>query len=126
VFVPCANEGAGETVLLLGELHIVFHITITEDGHVTVKSQANPQGVSGVGSTTGDKYQGTGVTSTTATFDEVEEFPAEFTLINNFRIIGQGPAGNDLLVHTTDHVTVNANGEMTADVHIENVTCEPT
>jgi len=36
----------------------------------------------------------------------------EETFINNFRIIGQGN-GNNLLMHETFHVTVNANGALT-------------
>ena len=39
----------------------------------------------------------------------------EETYINNFRIIGQDP-DNNYLVHETFHVTVNANGELTAFV----------
>jgi hypothetical protein len=123
VFVPCANAGAGEIVALSGDLHDLFHVTISASGQVTVKFQDNPQGVSGVGQTTGDTYQGTGVTQQMITFDGVDGFPFEFTFINNFRIIGQGP-GNNLLVHATEHVTVHANGEVTAVVTNLSVDCK--
>src|SRR5512135_867937 len=94
VFVPCANGGAGEVVNLSGDLHDLFHITYDGQGGVHVKVQDNPQGISGVGLTTGDKYQGTGVTETEFNVKVGEEY----TSVNNFRIIGQGP-GNNFLVH---------------------------
>ena len=45
------------------------------------------------------------------------------TFINNFRIIGQGP-GNNYLVHQTVHLTVNANGVVTASVSNSSVECK--
>ena len=119
VFIPCANAGVGEDVDLSGNLHVLFHTTDDAQGGFHVKSHAQPQGVSGVGQITGDKYQGTGVTQ--------DQFNAqvgeEFTFVNNFRIIGQGP-GNNFLVHQVIHVTVNANGEVTAEVDLFSEDCK--
>jgi hypothetical protein len=113
VFVPCADGGAGEFVELTGNLHILSHTTVNGN-RFNVMSHFQPQGISGVGQSTGDRYQGTGVTQ--------ERFGGSFvngqfsdTFINNFRIIGQGP-GNNFLVHQTFHLTVNANGEITTFV----------
>ena len=119
-FVPCANGGAGEIVLIEGTLHIQNHITIN-DNRVSLKVHFQPQGGTGVGLTTGDTYQATGVTQ------EQDSLPltdgaAEFTFINNFRIIGQGP-GNNLQVHQTVHVTVDANGVVTTVVDNTSVDC---
>jgi hypothetical protein len=84
-------------------------------GGVHVKSHAQPQGISGFGQTTGAKYQATGVTQ--------ERFSINpFTFVNNFRIVGQGP-GNNFLVHEVFHVTVNANGTVTAFVDRVSVEC---
>lgn len=109
VFVPCANGGAGETVTLTGDLHVLMNITFDNAGGVHVKEHFQPQGISGVGDITGAKYQATGVTQ--------DEFNAKFgyeeTFVNNFRIIGQG-RGNNFLVHEVFHVTINANGDVTA------------
>ena len=108
VFVPCANGGLGEDVELSGTIHDLFHVTVN-DNTVHVKTHDQPQGVTGTGLVTGDKYQGTGVSQ--------DEFTAavgqEETFINNFRIIGQGP-GNNFLVHENFHITINANGTVTA------------
>jgi hypothetical protein len=85
--------------------------------HVTLHVQ--PAGVSGTGQTTGDRYRGTGVTQ--QQFNTVGA--STQTLLNNFRIIGEGPR-NNLLVHHTFHVTVNANGEVTATVDNFNLECQ--
>ena len=110
VFVECANGGAGEEVHLTGYLHVTFSQTFDNAGGVHVKMHANPQGISGIGQTTGDQYRGTGVSQ--------DQFNAkvgeEYTFINNFNIIGQGP-GNNALVHENFHITIDANGNLTAD-----------
>ena len=86
----------------------------------TVKGHFQPQGLTGVGLTTGDKYQATGVTQ------EIDHFGAGFpiisTFINNFRFIGAGP-GNNLLFHEESHVTINANGVITALVDHISLEC---
>jgi hypothetical protein len=78
-------------------------------GGFHLKGQDNPQGISGTRLTTGDKYQGTGVTG----FEFSGKVGFEETDVNNFRIIGQGN-GNDFLVHDNLHITVNADGTLTA------------
>jgi hypothetical protein len=113
VFVPCANNGAGETVLLTGDLHVLMHVTESSSGNFHVKVHFQPMGISGEGAVTGDQYHGTGVTQ--EEFNVNGPLPSTDTFINNFRIIGQGP-GNNFLVHQTFHITINANGEVTAFV----------
>src|SRR5262245_66489058 len=63
--VPCAADGAGELVDLGGTLHLLFHTTLDGSGGFHTKVHANPQGVSGIGLTTGDVYRGTGVSQET-------------------------------------------------------------
>ena len=121
-FVSCAAGGAGELVAISGDLHIVFTSTFSASGEVTSMSHFQPQGVSGFGLITGDKYQGTGVTQTTYHVDGRDGFPWNLTEINNFRIIGQGP-GNNADVHSTLHITVNADGTATVTLIDSKVTC---
>ncbi len=109
LFVPCA----GEVVQLAGELHDSYHLTINGNNY-TMKYHTNPTGVVGTGVITGDRYQGTGVTQGLNSGSLVNG-RIEFTYINNFRVIGQG-TGNNFLVHTTQHVTVTPNGDLTANV----------
>ncbi len=118
VFVSCANGGSGEFVELTGNLHEVFTVTFNANGGIHVSTLDNPQGITGTGFTTGVKYQGTG--ETRDGFTSMVGF--EETYVNNFKIIGQGP-NNNFLVHENFHVTVNANGTLTAFVDNFSVVC---
>lgn len=109
VFVPCANGGSGELISVSGPLHDLFHVTFNSAGNGVLKFHDQPQGISGTGFVTGDKYQATGVTQETVNFNT----GFELTFINNFRMIGQGP-GNNFAVHDNFHITVNANGDVTS------------
>jgi hypothetical protein len=121
VFVPCANGGAGEDVVFTGNLHSLITFTINGN-NVSGKYHSQPQGLSGVGTITGDKYQGTGVTEGTfkASFQNGQY---QQTDVNNFRLIGQGK-GNNYLVHSIFHFTINAKGEVTAFVDQVSVECK--
>lgn len=107
VYVPCANQGAGELVQLSGPLHIL--ITFTTNGRTfSGTSRFQPKGISGVGVDSGDRYNATGTTQ--------DNFSGSFikgqstaTFVNNYRIIGQG-SGNNFVLHENFHVTFNANG----------------
>src|SRR5690349_10017888 len=64
VLVPCANGGAGEDVVFLRDHHVL--LTSTVNGNkVRLQSHFQPQGLQGVGTVTGDKYNATGVTQET-------------------------------------------------------------
>lgn len=110
VFIPCAAGGAGETVDLSGPLHTLISFTINGN-NVNGYFHFQPQGISGIGESTGAKYQATGVTLESFK-NSLQNGQANLTFVNNFRIIGQGP-GNNYLVHETMHVTINADGTAT-------------
>jgi hypothetical protein len=120
VFVPCAAGGTGENVALSGNLHDLFTVTFDGNGGFHLYASDNPQGVSGVGLTTGNKYQGTGITLFDA--QGTAGGTSVFTFVNNFRIIGSGP-GNNLLVHENFHVTVNPDGTVTSFHDDFSITC---
>ena len=119
LFVPCAADGAGEGVHLTGRLHHLVHFTFDGAGGVHFKFHSSDQGITGTGLTTGDKYQRTGATNS--------EFNAKVgeqsTVVDSFNIIGQGN-GNNFLLHVTLHITVNANGTVTAEVFDFSVECK--
>jgi hypothetical protein len=116
-FVPCANGGAGELVLVEGNLHVLITETVN-DNNASFMVHFQPQGAEGIGLTTGDTYHATGVTQ-----EHTSVGPSlNDTFVNNFRIIGQGP-DNNLLIHQTIHLTINANGELTAEVLNESIEC---
>jgi len=110
VFIPCALGGTGEVVDLTGPLHTLITATINGN-NVSGKFHFQPQGITGTGETSGDKYQATGETQETFT-SSLQNGQANFTFVNNFKIIGQG-SGNNFLVHETMHMTMNADGTMT-------------
>ena len=119
-FVPCADGGAGEEVLITGTLHVLSHVTVNGK-RVNINQQFQPQGATGVGQTTGAVYRGTGGTRFHDTFP-LTNGATEFTYVNSFVIIGPGP-DNNLLIHETVHTTINANGEVTSDVANISVEC---
>jgi len=120
VLVTCANGGSGELVDITGTLHVVAHTVVAPNGNVSFFAHNQLQWAKGVGQITGDVYQANGVTH------EVEAnatgLPFTTTTADNVLLIGPGP-GNNRRVHMTIHLTVNANGEVTADVNIVEVTC---
>jgi hypothetical protein len=121
VFVPCAVGGAGENVDVSGPLHVLMSFTMNGN-NISGKFHFQPQGVTGTGETTGDKYQGTGVTQQTFTAS-LQNGQANVTFVNNFRIIGQGP-GNNYLVHETMHITFNADGTVTVNFDNLSIDCK--
>jgi hypothetical protein len=121
VFVDCAANGAGEDVMLTGRLHVLLHTTMSNSGILHVRSHFQPQALAGVGAATGDRYRGVGVTQDNLTVHP-NGFPATFSFINNFRMIGQGK-GNNFHVHENTHITVNANGDVVVDRTNLRVTC---
>jgi hypothetical protein len=100
----CEN---GEKILLSGSLNIVSH-----DANGKPILQFHPQGVSGVGQTTGTTYRGTGGTIIIGEQND----GATHTYVNNFNIIATKKAGISSIEHLVLHVTVNAQGVITADV----------
>lgn len=121
VFIPCAAGGAGEIVDLSGPLHTLITFTITGN-KVISDMHFQPQGISGTGETTGDKYQATGITRFGAT-TYLQSGQAVETFVNNFRIIGQG-SGNNFLVHENARVTFNADGTVTVNHDNFSVECK--
>ena len=122
VFVPCANGGAGEVVFASDlRLHVLLSVTTDAAGGFHLRSHFQPMGGDGVGQDTGDKYQATGHSLDGFNLNS-GGLPFEDTFVENFRWIGRGP-GNNLLVHTQVHLTVNENGVVTAIVDNSSVEC---
>lgn len=125
VFIPCANGGEGEFVEMTGTLHVLMHMSTNANGCMTMKMHFQPQQLTGVGATTGAKYQATGVTQST-THDKTncgEGCTIEENFVNNFRMVGQGP-GNNYTVHSNTRVIYNVcTGETTVVNENASVEC---
>ncbi len=114
------NSCTGEPVHLTGELHVLVHITEDGNGGFHFYSHFQPMGVSGQGLASGRNYQAVGETIRMSNDSSESQFEGSF--VNNFKIVGQGPGGN-FMVHTNTHFTVNANGDVTADIVNSSVEC---
>ncbi len=120
-FIPCANGGAGEDVSGTIDLHILMTTTVNGN-NVSGKYHFQPQGSDLTGSVTGDAYKATGVSQ--GTFKgSLQNGQFTATDVNNYRLIGHGP-GNNLLIHEVDHITVNANGDVTVTFEKPSVDCK--
>ncbi len=107
------KDGFIEVAHFEGETQIVSHTTANGNrriAHILTNIHAL-----GVGTVTGDQYELMYSTSDGFSFDTP---PFEATFVYDRRIIGPGP-GNNSWVHWTLHVTINANGELTASVDDE-------
>jgi hypothetical protein len=114
VFVPCANDGQGENILLSGTAHLLVHMATDESGGTHFVLAFNYQRMSGAGLVTGDKYVGIDAEITTSyDFDPFVAPPYELTFTHPTRFIGQGP-GNNFMLFTQNHFTVDATGKVTS------------
>lgn len=100
----CENA---EDIHLSGTLNIV---STTANGK-TIR-QFHPQGITGIGETTGTTYRATGGTIIIGLQDDEHTH----TYVNNFNIIATKPSGISSIEHLVLHITVNAKGVITADV----------
>jgi len=72
----------------------------------------NYQGVSGTGLTSGRRYHLSDADAVVT--QELDSLPYVFTVVSQYHLIGQGP-GNNLMLQNSGHVTINSNGEVTAE-----------
>ena len=105
----------GEVVQLTGYGHFLTITQMDANGGMNVKIHHQLQGTSGVGLTTGKKYQASGKESFKFRIPPGAAEPYVFTCVSTARVIGQGP-GNNMMLHYLMHVTINANGTVTADI----------
>jgi hypothetical protein len=120
---PCAGGRFGEIVVFTGNQHLVFGQTMTGGGHVTTSLHWNADDVTGLGQYTGFTYRATGVSQDHSVSNA--SLPYTDTYVNNYHIIGQGQATN-MTLHETVHVTIDANGLLTAWVTDYDLKCEQT
>ena len=120
---PCAGGRFGEIVVFTGNQHLVFSQTSTANGHLSTMLHWNADDVIGIGQFTGFQYRATGVTQDHVVSNAT--LPYTETTTNNYHIIGQGQATNMDLKETV-HVTVDANGYVTASVSDYTFECHGT
>jgi hypothetical protein len=108
---PLYNACTGEVVDLSGNVDWLMTSTVDSSGAVHVAVQTNFAGVSGIGETTGIRYEGTGHGGSVLTFNP--PFPQEYTNSSMQQLISQGSAPDMVFVFKS-HLTINADGSVTA------------
>lgn len=123
-FVPCANEGVGEMVHITGVLHSVQHETNTPRGAWNGGETIQQHHLEAVGLSTGTRYRAVSVGNSSITGSTPEDplTDRSRTFVQNFLLVAPGP-NNNLLWHEVIHVTTNENGETTADVLVQTISC---
>jgi hypothetical protein len=122
-FVPCALGGAGEQVLVQGTITTVLMTSTDAAGGTHFVLRSNYDSLVGSGQTSGTLYHAVATEgSLSHNFDPFTGPPYNFTFTEHVRFVGAGP-GNDFTVTVLNHVTVNANDEVTADRSVLSVSC---
>jgi hypothetical protein len=115
---PCLQED----VLIDGELHEVLRFTFDASGGRHRATLITPQGLTGLGLTTGTVYRVTGPGHSTFNDDDLVAPVRERTFYDVINLVGPGQATN-LLVRTGFHLTFNSNGELVASTTVDSVQC---
>lgn len=115
---PCHDENLIHTD---GYLHIL--ITYTEnENRISGTALFQPQRAKLVGAESRDQYVGTGMFMETFNEPVGADGAAVITFVSNFRIIGKGKTTN-LLIHEHGHMTINADGSVSAEINSSSVEC---
>ena len=109
----------GDQVQLSGNVLGTFVFTENRDGGLTIVSKFNPRGLTGTSLSTGARYHGVGVTTSTTV---LAPGVTSTTLVNRFFIVGQAGAPNSLFSETV-HFTVLSDGTVTASVETGDEVC---
>ena len=109
-----SNPCTGEFVDFSGNAHIVLTIT-TNDNHASLMFHSNDANVSGVGETTGARYREIANFSDHIEQSLVSGQFTQTTVVRNLRWVTAGGGNNFLDFDETDHVTINANGDVTVE-----------
>jgi hypothetical protein len=104
----------GEVIPVTGQVHTTIHTTINPQGDSNLVFHINVHGA-GVGETTGTRYEFN--QSSNQVFNRHGTGALEFTFVDFVRVISQGPEQRDFFLRMLIHVTLNAQGEVTAQVN---------
>ena len=119
LFVPCGNGGAGEEVALTGSLKIFENIVYNNHGF-TLNYHVIAQGITGVGLSTGEKFQASGGNKGTITGEFGEEGRYSRVFIQQLRIIGQNSV---FKVTYKTKITITPDGNVTTSIEDETIDC---
>ena len=113
--IPYYNKCIEESVAFSGDLHLLVGGNITPNGIGHLNIHINNQGVSGVGEDTQDSYQVVGAANLTINTDMYDGNPLVVNAVLHMQFVSQTSADN-LRLTINLHITINANGDVTATV----------
>jgi hypothetical protein len=102
----------GEDVFVSGEVLLIYQDTIDDTGGIHSQFTLVPSKVRGVGSATGTQYLAVGGDREHFNFYS-DGAPLSLTNTDMYNLVSQGGTDN-LQVKFTFHITINADGEITA------------
>lgn len=109
---PAQATCTGEPIRVGGEVHLVAHVTVDEHGGGVVVLHSNLQGASGTGLLSGTAYE---VVTVGNRHGEAVYGSLPQTFTTQVRSLVVAPGGqNNFAMTNAFHVTINANGELTA------------
>jgi hypothetical protein len=108
------NPCTGEPVHFTGNIRIRGHFTADANGGLHVQGSVQPRGILGTGLESGTRYRLVGVSRSGDYFPPGEDL-RQFTIVSRFHVLSEGSSDN-WVENLTIHVTINANGELTAEV----------
>jgi hypothetical protein len=114
------NPCTGDTIDFTGTIHLVAAMTQDGSGGFHIHFDDNVSGVTGVGSPSGISYHGVG--GGWSELNGRPPFPFEATSTSVFGLISVGSSPN-FFVTATFHITVLADGTITAQVTRISITC---
>lgn len=103
----------GELIPIVGQMNVTAHTTQNPAGESNMVFHISLHGA-GVGETTGTRYEFN--QSSNQVFNRRGSDALEFTFVDYVRVISEGNEQNDFFRRSLIHVTINAQGEMTAHV----------
>ena len=117
--VACAADGMGEMVNFTGNFHYLRTFTGSSGGPLHYQLTTLTQHIAGVGQVTGDSYVYSGTVRESGVLAQGETMTEQY----DFRVIGQG-LGNNFMVHSLAHYTMDANGDMVVEFEFSDASCK--
>src|SRR2546425_1175418 len=112
------NPCNGEDVNVSGNVHVTIGATIDGNGGIHLRIHIHNQDVSGIGVTTGSKYQIPTTSDSSAYFGSA----TTMTMTVNARAVAQGSTPN-FSMREVIHVTIDANGVPRASIDNPSMDC---
>jgi hypothetical protein len=123
-FVDDFDACSGERVSITGVQHIVGRLTSDASGKLHFGFSRNTLGT-GFGMVSGEKYILTDAVARSG-FEIVSGQPQTLLEEYHSRFIRRGETSrqDDTIIHFLSKITINANGEMTTSIEIQDVECQ--